>query len=262
MSVSLLPISTGSSSLDDHKHVTLAYIDKSQTVLNVPLPKPEFHSTEEINARSASSKEGASKTNAMNNQTNNVAGKSISMGCISQINYVYQIKAIKQKQLINGVLYSLQEIYGIEKKSSNHETEQNNSLANSNGGGLAGSTDSTETTNTTVQGNSVNSKEFKANYINNNLNVKDFVNIKQEQEREQLEREQEIKGIECVICTSEIRDVIIMPCRHLCLCKMCAANLRVQSNNCPICRIPCNLLFLKYSANNMDPFPPSKKIKY
>lgn len=37
---------------------------------------------------------------------------------------------------------------------------------------------------------------------------------------------------------SEIRDTLIMPCRHLCLCKICAINLRVQSNNCPICRIP------------------------
>lgn len=36
----------------------------------------------------------------------------------------------------------------------------------------------------------------------------------------------------------EIRDTLILPCRHLCLCKMCAINLRVQSNNCPICRIP------------------------
>ena len=37
---------------------------------------------------------------------------------------------------------------------------------------------------------------------------------------------------------SEIRDCLILPCRHLCLCKMCAVNLRLQSNTCPICRIP------------------------
>lgn len=36
----------------------------------------------------------------------------------------------------------------------------------------------------------------------------------------------------------EVRDTLILPCRHLCLCKSCAINLRVQSNNCPICRIP------------------------
>ena len=162
------------------------------------------------------------------------------MGCISQISYVYQIKAIKQKQLINGVLYSLQEIYGIEKKSSNQEQDPTaeiqvetcvgaNSNSRQNKLSLAGSTESTETTNTTVPA-----------CANRNASVKDYAHVKQEQEREQLEREQEIKGVECVICMSEIRDVIIMPCRHLCLCKMCAVNLRVQSNNCPICRIPCN----------------------
>ena len=36
----------------------------------------------------------------------------------------------------------------------------------------------------------------------------------------------------------EKRDTLILPCRHLCLCKSCAANLRNQSNNCPICRVP------------------------
>jgi hypothetical protein len=52
------------------------------------------------------------------------------------------------------------------------------------------------------------------------------------------DREQDIKGVECVICMSETRDTLILPCRHLCLCKMCANNLKIQSNNCPICRIP------------------------
>ena len=37
---------------------------------------------------------------------------------------------------------------------------------------------------------------------------------------------------------SELRDTLILPCRHLCLCKICADNLRYQANNCPICRAP------------------------
>lgn len=58
-----------------------------------------------------------------------------------------------------------------------------------------------------------------------------------EQENGAREHEEQ-KGIECVICMSEMRDTLILPCRHFCLCKVCAVNLRVQSNNCPICRIP------------------------
>ncbi|ESQ41916.1 hypothetical protein EUTSA_v10013842mg [Eutrema salsugineum] len=43
-------------------------------------------------------------------------------------------------------------------------------------------------------------------------------------------------GKECVICLTEPKDTIVMPCRHLCLCSECAKELRFQSNKCPICR--------------------------
>ncbi|OAJ37548.1 hypothetical protein BDEG_21558 [Batrachochytrium dendrobatidis JEL423] len=53
---------------------------------------------------------------------------------------------------------------------------------------------------------------------------------------------------ECVICMSEAKDTIVLPCRHLCLCGGCADVLRMQGRNttgttnrggppkCPICR--------------------------
>lgn len=41
---------------------------------------------------------------------------------------------------------------------------------------------------------------------------------------------------ECVICLSEVRDTVLVPCRHLCVCHHCAQVLRYQSNKCPICR--------------------------
>lgn len=47
---------------------------------------------------------------------------------------------------------------------------------------------------------------------------------------------------ECVICMSDLRDTLILPCRHLCLCKSCANSLRYQANNCPICRVPFRAL--------------------
>ena len=40
-------------------------------------------------------------------------------------------------------------------------------------------------------------------------------------------------SFECVICMSDLRDTLILPCRHLCLCKSCANSLRYQANNCP-----------------------------
>ncbi|XP_005184091.1 E3 ubiquitin ligase Rnf157 [Musca domestica] len=49
-------------------------------------------------------------------------------------------------------------------------------------------------------------------------------------------------GSECVICMSETRDTLILPCRHLCLCYACADSLRYQANCCPICRAPFRAL--------------------
>lgn len=53
---------------------------------------------------------------------------------------------------------------------------------------------------------------------------------------------EEEAGGECVICMSEPRDTLILPCRHLCLCAACADSLRYQANNCPICRAPFRAL--------------------
>ncbi|KYN01036.1 hypothetical protein ALC62_08262 [Cyphomyrmex costatus] len=52
----------------------------------------------------------------------------------------------------------------------------------------------------------------------------------------------EDNGSECVICMSEVRDTLILPCRHLCLCNSCADSLRYQASNCPICRAPFRAL--------------------
>jgi len=46
----------------------------------------------------------------------------------------------------------------------------------------------------------------------------------------------------CVICLTDQRHVLLLPCRHLCLCNICAENLKFQSANCPICRIPFRAL--------------------
>jgi hypothetical protein len=43
-------------------------------------------------------------------------------------------------------------------------------------------------------------------------------------------------NLECVVCMSDVRDTMALPCRHLCLCNPCAEVLRFQNNKCPICR--------------------------
>ncbi|RNA08487.1 RING finger protein 157-like [Brachionus plicatilis] len=169
-----------------HSHVTLAYLDKFQTTINP--------NTESLQLASPISNQ-TELTTVPDKVDKNLGTKALSVGCISQMVFNYQIKAIKQKQYIDGIVYSLQEIYGIEKKP----TDENASPSISN--------ESQDTIST--------SSDLKPS-----------------------DQEQELKGIECVICMCEVRDTLILPCRHLCLCKLCAFNLRVQSNNCPICRIP------------------------
>ncbi|CAE1165052.1 E3 ubiquitin-protein ligase MGRN1,Probable E3 ubiquitin-protein ligase MGRN1,E3 ubiquitin ligase Rnf157,E3 ubiquitin ligase RNF157 [Acanthosepion pharaonis] len=63
-------------------------------------------------------------------------------------------------------------------------------------------------------------------------------------ERSKLDADDEIEdtGSECVICMSDMRDTLILPCRHLCLCNNCAESLRYQASNCPICRAPFRAL--------------------
>lgn len=68
----------------------------------------------------------------------------------------------------------------------------------------------------------------------------------EEEEREEAdsdsEGEEDDLGAECVICITEVKDTLLLPCRHLCLCSSCAASLRFQASNCPICRAPFRAL--------------------
>ncbi|XP_067008708.2 E3 ubiquitin-protein ligase MGRN1 [Anabrus simplex] len=76
------------------------------------------------------------------------------------------------------------------------------------------------------------------------------------------DEETEDNGAECVICMCDVRDTLILPCRHLCLCYSCADSLRYQANNCPICRAPFRALLqiraLQKSTNHPQPaiLPP------
>jgi hypothetical protein len=41
---------------------------------------------------------------------------------------------------------------------------------------------------------------------------------------------------ECIVCMSEVKDTIVLPCRHMCLCSECADTIRGRSDKCPLCR--------------------------
>ncbi|CAI5791807.1 E3 ubiquitin-protein ligase MGRN1 isoform X1 [Podarcis lilfordi] len=65
---------------------------------------------------------------------------------------------------------------------------------------------------------------------------------KNNQETKPCDDENSDNSNECVVCLSDLRDTLILPCRHLCLCNSCADTLRYQANNCPICRLPFRAL--------------------
>lgn len=42
----------------------------------------------------------------------------------------------------------------------------------------------------------------------------------------------------CVICQDKIKSIVLLPCRHLCLCQDCFRQLRRYREQCPMCRVP------------------------
>jgi len=45
------------------------------------------------------------------------------------------------------------------------------------------------------------------------------------------------EGTDCVICLSNPRDTVILPCRHVCICNTCAnVKSSTWSFQCPVCR--------------------------
>jgi len=118
-------------------------------------------------------------------------------------------RVLKQKIWVAGVSYELQEIYGMESAARAAAGR-----GRGGGGGAATATaaaaartptlPSTTTTPTVLPGTSASPDD----------------------DEERL----------CVICLSADRDTTALPCRHMCMCAPCAAELRRRSPRCPICR--------------------------
>lgn len=158
----------------------------------------------------------------------------------SQLDDSYSIKPLKQLIFVDGVQYILQDIYGIEHKQLTSTTSKSlapKSLGNNNNSDL---------------NQQSKSHSLQSNLNNSNLNLNaDIASLSSvdlglgnhhgnrgsliSNQHKSLGSE---NTFECVICMSEERDTMLLPCRHLCLCASCAQSLRYQANSCPICRCP------------------------
>lgn len=157
----------------------------------------------------------------------------------SQLDDGYSIKPLKQLIFVDGVQYILQDIYGIEHKQLTTHT--------------VGDQKNRQATKTLTDGNSSlkgKSHSLQSELNGCNLNLGETTSLASidisgigsrggcrgslvSQQHRSLGSE---NTFECVICMSEERDTMLLPCRHLCLCSSCAQSLRYQSSSCPICR--------------------------
>ena len=60
----------------------------------------------------------------------------------------------------------------------------------------------------------------------------------------EVEREREDKL--CCICTDREKCIMMLPCRHLCICERCMTLLKNHGNSCPMCRKPVKQMIKAY----------------
>ncbi|KAK8698117.1 hypothetical protein V6N13_114248 [Hibiscus sabdariffa] len=51
----------------------------------------------------------------------------------------------------------------------------------------------------------------------------------------------------CVICMTEPKDTVVLPCRHMCMCSDCAKQLRVKSKRCPWIALQASMFLIAES---------------
>lgn len=172
----------------------------------------------------------------------------------SHLDDSYSIKPLKQMIFADGVQYILQDIYGIENRPLISKQASLSRRA--------------PRLNRTVHA-SCGSICLSSSMSNSNINLSDTASMGSMLEggdtslTDSRDRGSLISGqfrslgcentFECVICMSEERDTMLLPCRHMCLCSSCAQSLRYQSSSCPICRCPfkaaLHIRFMRNSSN-------------
>lgn len=58
---------------------------------------------------------------------------------------------------------------------------------------------------------------------------------------------------ECVICLANIRNIVMLSCRHMCICEECVGDASSRIDKCPICRQTYDsLLKIDYDIKNLN----------
>lgn len=168
----------------------------------------------------------------------------------SQMDESYFLKPLKQLIFVDGVVYILQEIFGIENKQFNlslkqtskkekqirsSEFNQTKLLNKLKSGSIQSNLSSKSIKLNSASTSSMQSRGSNKSIYKDGLESID-PNSSNIDEQDQFKSLSSERNSECVVCMSDDRDTLLLPCRHLCLCTGCARSLRYQANNCPICR--------------------------
>lgn len=76
-------------------------------------------------------------------------------------------------------------------------------------------------------------------YVRDRRRKKEEENLKKELEMSRRERRREMRdpnlpeNLVCVVCKQNPREIILLPCGHVCLCEDCVMGIQEA---CPVCR--------------------------
>ncbi|KAJ1660999.1 E3 ubiquitin-protein ligase mgrn1 [Dispira simplex] len=157
-----------------------------------------------------------------------------------------RVTHVKQKVIVDGHRYITQEIFGIGEGQTTEGVLSSPSTAEAPPGQpLANDIPSIsqEVTglNITSRYSAEPFREMEPTLVSSTMQFPQqsvtYTNRSQDNENEYAR--------ECVICLTNPRTVVLLPCRHMCACLPCAEALEAQSRQCPVCRLEFStLLFL------------------
>ena len=52
-----------------------------------------------------------------------------------------------------------------------------------------------------------------------------------------VDRVEQNESMQCVVCMDNARNIMLLPCNHVCLCKSCSDQLTASTHKCPVCNV-------------------------